>query len=116
MRFECNQNTNEEYRVLIDAIHEEDDQYSMNWEIVSRMWITKENETIMIEHQVMTTKGKKTLESFNEPDWLGAYIVDDENDDDCSHPIDMTAISPDVSLEHAKIEMENFANKLFKEE
>ena len=117
MKFECYTETNEEYRKEIDRIHNTDEFLSRDGEVIARIWATKENKTIMIEHTVITPLGRKTFEAlFGEYDWLCAYVVDDEDDDDDSSPIDMKKVSLDITLEEVKAAMEEYANELFEED
>ena len=114
MKFECNCTNEEEFANMLDAIHK--DASGWNFEVGARLWYTPAgwNRTIMIEYQI-TTDTAKQLVGDDEPDWLEAYEVDDENDYSCSHTIDVDAISQDIQFRDLGAAMLDFAKSIVKE-
>lgn len=113
MTFRCNCTNEEEFAKMLDAIHKDDSGW--NFAVGARLWYTPygSNKTIMVEYQV-TTDTAKQLVGDDEPDWLEAYEVDDENDYSCSHTIDVESISPDIKFCDLGKDMLDFAKSIVK--
>lgn len=113
MRFECHCETELDFKEMIDKIHEE--KSGVNFEVGARLWQTSPDggKTIMVEYQVTTKECKELVENDDEPDWLTAYAVDDEQDDDCSEEIFTETIETNIKLTGLNSAMAEFAEKVF---
>ena len=114
MRFDCNCTNETEFEQMVDEIHEETLGY--NYEIGARLWYTPKgfSKTIMVEYQVSTKTCREVTEDNDEPDWLTAYEVDDENDCDCSNEIFTETIETNIKLNGLKEAMLDFAESVYK--
>ena len=113
MRFECNCNNESEFIKMMDTVHNE--RGGFNFEVGARLWYTPEGlgKTIMVEHQI-STQTLKDLTEDDEPDWLTAYEVDDEEDDDCSDELFTETIENNIKFAGLQNAMEDFAEMVFK--
>lgn len=111
MKFECNCKTEAEFREMMDSIHAEDN--GISFEVGARLWYTSERlgMVIMVEHQI-STKTADLLSEEDEPDWLTAYQVDDENDDDCSDEAFTETIEDNIKLAGLQGAMLDFAKRV----
>ncbi len=114
MKFECNCKNEKEFAEMINAIHKEDSGW--NFEVGARLWYTPDgwDKTIMVEYQI-TTDTAKQLVGDDEPDWLDAYEVDNEDDDSCERHIDVESISSDIKFCDLGGVMLDFAKRIVKE-
>ena len=112
MKFDCNCNNELEFRKMVDKIHDAKDGF--NFEVGARLWYAPDgfNKTIMVEYQVTTRECRELLENDDEPDWLTAYEVDDENDDDVSYEI-FTETIEEIKLVGLENSMLDFANRVY---
>lgn len=115
MRFDCNCKNEKDFKKMMDEIHNA--KCGTNFEVAARLWYTPEgfDRTIMVEHQVTTRECKELVENDNEPDWLTAYEVDDEQDDDCSDEIFTETIEDNIKLAGLKESMLDFTKKVYAE-
>lgn len=113
MKFDCNCKNDMEFVQMVNDVH--DEKCGVNFEVGARLWYTPEgfDKSIMVEYQITTRECKEMLENDDEPDWLTAYEVDDENDDDCSEEIFIEAIESNFKLRGIKESMEDFAKSVF---
>ena len=113
MRFDCNCTNEMEFAEMVNEVH--DAKWGTNFEVCARLWYTPEElgKSIMVEYQVTTMECKELVENDDEPDWLTAYEVDDENDDDCSDEIFMEAIETNIKLCGLQEAMLDFAKSVF---
>ena len=114
MKFDCNCNNELEFREMVEEIHDAKDGF--NFEVGARLWYTPDgfNKTIMVEYQVTTKECKELVENDDEPDWLTAYEVDDEDDDDCSDEIFTETIETNIKLAGLEDSMLDFAKNVYK--
>lgn len=115
MRFECNCTNEAEFRCMVDEIR--DEKCGFNFEIGARLWYTPEgfDKSIMVEYEVATKDNRELLEDDNAPDWLTAYEVNNEEDDDCSDQIDTETIDSEIRFDALEKTMLDFAKKIFEE-
>lgn len=120
LKFECNCRTEEEFTEMMDSVHNAEN--GVNFEVGARLWYRPEgtNDIIMVEHQISTRTAALALneddpewDGLNEPDWLTAYEVDDEFDDDVSQEIFTETIEDNITLHCLKDEMREFAQRVF---
>lgn len=112
MKFSCNCKNETEFRTMVDEVHNE--KWGTNFEIGARLWFTpdKLDKTIMVEYQITTKDCKEMLKNDDEPDWLTAYEVNDENDDDVSYEI-FTETIEDIKLMGLENSMLDFAKSVY---
>ena len=120
LRFECNCKTEEDFAEMMDAVHKEE--AGVNFWTGARLWYKPKgvDETIMVEHQISTREAAivnngddPEWDGSNEPDWLTAYKVDDEFDDDVSCEIFTETIEDNIKLAGLMDEMVDFAKRVF---
>ncbi len=120
MKFDCNCKNEIEFAEMVNEVH--DEECGFNFEVGARLWYTPDgfDKSIMVEYQITTRERKKLLESDDEPDWLTAYEVDDEDDDDCSDEIFTETIETNRKLHGLQEAMLDFAKyvceRFYKEE
>lgn len=112
MKFECNCSTADQFDEMVEEIHRS--KYGTYFEVGARLWHTdpKTGKVIMVEHQITTEDGRELAENEDEPDWLTAYAVDSEEDDDCSVEIYTKTIESNIRLAGLKEEMLDFAKRV----
>ena len=113
MRFDCNCKTDEDLREMIKEIHEDDGEIGWNWDVGARLWLSDMDETIMVEYQIMSARGKRNFDSPDESDWFTAYLVDNENDDRPDREVDTIDVGNFNTLQELKDAMDKYANDLF---
>ena len=113
MRFECNCSNEQEFEKMLEDIRAED--AGWNFEVGARLWYTPEGfeKSVMVEYQVTTQTCRDLTGEPDEPDWLTAYLVDDEMDDDCSEEIFTETIEEGIRLHALEGDMLDFAKKSF---
>ena len=111
MKFECNCTNEMEFAKMVEVVHGE--RYGYNFEVGAAGWygFSGVDKTIMVEYQI-TTQECRDIVGEDEPDWLTAYEVEDENDYDCSKEIFMQPIG-EVKLEDLEKVMADFAQEVF---
>lgn len=112
MRFNCDCESNKDLLEMINEIHNDDDKHGVNWEVGARLWVSNLTETIMIEYQIMTERGKRNMESPDEPDWFTAYLVRNEEDDSTDREIDTIGVGEFTKLQELEDVMNKYANSL----
>ncbi len=111
MKFECNCKNEEQFREMVDELHEA--KTGFNFEIGARLWFSQDDKTVMVEYDVATQDCKELLDDDeSEPDYLSAYWVKDENDYDCSCEVDTVSIDTDISLTDLNKEMLDYAKEV----
>lgn len=113
IRFECNCKTDIEFARMIYEIHKAET--GVNFEIGARLWYTPEGlgKTIMVEYDMTTQDCRDLVENQDEPDWLTAYEVDDEQDCDCSNEIFTETTDNYISISALKEAMTDFAKEVY---
>lgn len=113
MKFDCNCKNEMEFADMVNEVH--DAKWGTNFEVCARLWYKPNgfDKTIMVEYQVTTRECRELVENDDEPDWLTAYEVDDENDDDCSDEIFTETIETNIKLHGLKDAMFDFAKGVF---
>lgn len=113
MKFVCNCSNESEFERMVEDIRKEDAGY--NFEVGARLWYTPEeyDRAIMVEYQVCTQSCRDLFGESDVTDWLTAYLVDDELDDDVSHEIFSETIEENIRLLGLKDAMPDFAKKCF---
>ena len=114
MKFECNCTNEIEFNNMVSKIHNE--KQKTNFEVGARLWYTPDgfSESIMVEYQVTTKDCKELVENDDEPDWLTAYEVDNENDYDCSYEIFTETIETNIKFSGLEESMLDFAKSVHK--
>lgn len=113
MKFACKYKTDRKYRKIVDKIHY--DNLEMDSVNIARLWYSPVgyNRTILIEHQILTRGCLKANESYDESDWLIAYEVKNEKDDDHSKELFAETIDSEVSLTELKESMAELAERVY---
>lgn len=113
MRFECNCETDGTFAEMVDEMHKAET--GVNFEIGARLWYTPEGfgKTIMVEYNITTQDCRDLVENQDEPDWLTAYEVDNEQDCDCSNEIFTETTDNYISISALKEAMINFAKEVY---
>lgn len=115
VRFDCNCKNENDFSTMLNEVHNEGD-WGTNFEVGARLWYTLDglNKAIMVEYQITTKDCKEMVENDSEPDWLVAYEVKNENDNDVSKEIFMVETENNVKLADLENCMLDFA-KIVKE-
>ena len=113
MKFSCNCRNETDFKTMLDEVHNEE--WGTNFEVGARLLFTPDglDKTIMVEYQITTRDCKEMLENKDEPDWLTAYEVDDENDTDVTYEI-FTDTIKDIKLVGLENSMLDFAKNVYK--
>lgn len=112
MKFECNCKTDRELREALAEIHNAE--WGTNFEVVARLWYTgADNDTVMVEFQVTTMECRKLVEDMEEPDWIAAYSVENEDDDNPVCEVYLDPTDPIDSIEELKAAMLAVAKSLY---
>ena len=97
---------------MMDSVHAEDNGF--NFEVGARLWYTSEllGITIMVEHQISTKTAAILSGEDDEPDWLTAYQVNDEDDCNCSDEIYTETVENNIKLAGLQGAMADFAKSV----
>ena len=113
MKFACKYKTDRKYRKIVDKIHYDNlGTDSLN---IAKLWYSPVgyNKMILVEHRILT-KGCEILnESDDDADWLIAYEVKNEKDENRLNELLAETIDSEASLSELKESMADFAERVY---